>query len=87
MIDLTRKQFLSVLAGGICLSNQFVQTVPNNNAEEFPFYLKSYEAQDRINPRAVAVKLHRNAKWEFCDSSLLFMGVLASLFFFSKATE
>jgi hypothetical protein len=87
MVELTRKQFLSVLAGGICSSNQFVQSVPNNNATEVPSYLKGYEVQYRINPRAVAVKLHRNAKWGFCDSSLLFMGVLASLFFFSKATE
>ena len=63
MVDLTRKQFLSVLVGGICSSNQFVQSTPNNNCVEFPSYLKGYEDQDRINPRAVAVKLHRNAKW------------------------
>ncbi|MEI6684676.1 MAG: hypothetical protein WCN64_00945 [Planctomycetota bacterium] len=56
MIDLTRKQFLSVLAGGICLSNQFVQTVPNNDALEVPTYLKGYEAQYRINPRAAVVE-------------------------------
>ncbi|MEY4947229.1 MAG: hypothetical protein RIR22_1930 [Planctomycetota bacterium] len=87
MVDLTRKQFLSFLAGGICSSNKFVQSAPNNINPEVPSYLKGYEVQYRINPRAVAVKLHRNAKWGFCDSSLLFMGVLASLFFFSKATE
>ena len=56
MVDLTRKQFLSVLAGGICLSNQFVQSAPINNAPEVPSYLKGYEAQYRINPRAAAVK-------------------------------
>ena len=56
MVDLTRKQILSVLAGVICSSNQFVQTVPNNNAEEVPSYLKGYEAQYRINPRAAAVE-------------------------------
>ena len=49
MVDLTRKQFLSVLAGGICSSNQFVQSVPNNNATEVPSYLKGYEVQYRIN--------------------------------------
>ncbi|NBS91958.1 hypothetical protein EBS67_18490, partial [bacterium] len=63
MVDLTRKQFLSVLAGGLCLSNQFVQSVPNNNALEVPSYLKGYEAQYRINPRAAAIEWHRNAKW------------------------
>ena len=63
MVELTRKQFLSVLAGGICSSNQFVQSVPNNNATEVHFYLKGYEAQYRINPRAAAVEWHRNVKW------------------------
>ena len=56
MVDLNRKQFLSVLAGGICSSNQFVQKVPNSNAPEVPSYLKGYEAQYRINPRAAAVE-------------------------------
>jgi hypothetical protein len=42
MVDLTRKQFLGVLAGGICSSNQFVQSVPNSYAPEVPSYLKGY---------------------------------------------
>ena len=86
MVDLNRKQFLSVLAGGICSSNQFVQKVPNSNAPEVPSYLKGYESQYRNNPRAAAVEWHRNAKWGFCDLSLLFVGVLIALFFFSNAS-
>ena len=56
MVDLTRKQFLSVLAGGICSSNQFVQSVPTTDALEVPSYLKGYEAQYRNNFRAAAVE-------------------------------
>jgi hypothetical protein len=56
MVDLNRKQFLSVLAGGICSSNQFVQSVPTTDALEAPSYLKGYEAQYRNNPRAAAVE-------------------------------
>jgi alpha-L-fucosidase len=71
MVDLTRKQFLNILAAGLCSSNDLIHSAPfnetsapkNNNAPEFPSYLKGYEAQYRINPRAAAIEWHRNAKW------------------------
>lgn len=71
MVDLTRKQFLNILAAGLCSSNDLIYSAPfnetsapkNNNAPEFPSYLKGYEAQYRINPRAAAIEWHRNAKW------------------------
>jgi hypothetical protein len=44
VVHLACKQFLSVLAGGICSSNKFVQSAPNNNALEVLSYLKGYEA-------------------------------------------
>jgi hypothetical protein len=37
MVDLTRKQFLSVLAGGICSPNQFVQSAPDKMPQRFIF--------------------------------------------------
>ena len=41
-----------------------------------PFYLKGYEAQYHINPRATAIEWHRYAKWGFSDSSFFIYGCI-----------